>query len=141
MPKLADTKDLPLEKRIEALEPAREVVKDRFKAERMKQLADFEKKTLNQKRRPTINERVMLKLDFHRRKGGKQAAIRAFGPYIVTKIDKDQIHCTIIREAAEQDQDGTVVRIDQLIPIGDRQCTPVYSSLDFAGSKKSPPHA
>jgi hypothetical protein len=131
-------KNLPTEKRLEIVQKAREVVRERYKAERMKQLADYDKKVLNQKRRPATNERVMRRLDIHRRKGGKQAAVRAVGPYVVTKIDKDGVHATIINELAPENDEGTRVRIDELIPIGDRQCTPVYSSLDFISKKEKP---
>jgi hypothetical protein len=139
LPNPYNEKTLPIDKRLEIVQKARDIVKERFKTERMKQLADFEKKALSQKRRPVINERVMRVLDVHRRKGGKQAAVRAFGPYIVTKIEKDCVHAVIISELTPDGDEGTRVRIDELIPIGDRQCTPVYSTLDFVTKKDETP--
>jgi hypothetical protein len=122
---------LPLDKRLQIIDKARDIVKRRFATERMKQLADFEQKVMNQKRRPNINERVMRRLDIHRRRGGKQAAIRAYGPYVVSRVDKDGVHATIVSEQAQNDDEGIRVRIDELIPIKDRVCTPIYSSLDM----------
>jgi hypothetical protein len=73
----------------------------------------------------------MRRLDIHRRRGGKQAAIRAYGPYVVSRVDKDGVHATIVSEQAQNDDEGIRVRIDELIPIKDRVCTPIYSSLDM----------
>jgi hypothetical protein len=139
LPNPYNEKNLPIDRRVEIVQKARDIVKERFKAERMKQLADFEKKALSQKRRPIVNERVMRMLDPHRRKGGKQAAVRAVGPYIVTKIEKDCVHAIIISELKPDGDEGTRVRIDELIPIADRQCTPVYSTLDFVKQDNETP--
>lgn len=57
--------------------------------------------------------------------------MRAVGPYVIPKIDKDSVHTTIINELAPESDEGMHVLIDELIPIGDRQCMLVYSSLDF----------
>ncbi|MCA9368462.1 transposase family protein, partial [Candidatus Kaiserbacteria bacterium] len=135
LPNPYDGKSLPLANRLQIAERAREIVRERFRAERMHQLAEYDRKRSKQKRHPRVADRVMRLLDVHRRQGGKQAAVRAFGPYVITRINKDRVHCTIVGEQAVEGADGIEVRIDELVPIGDRPCTPIYSSMDVSGRK------
>lgn len=62
---------------MEIVQKEREIVKERFKAKQMKQLADVEKKPLLQKCRPVTNKHAMRMLDIQHCKGRKQAAMQA----------------------------------------------------------------
>ena len=99
-------KDVPLERRLQIAERAREIVRERFEAERMHQLAEFERTKSKVRKLPAVTDRVMRVLDFHKRSGGKQAVVRAFGPYVITRIDKDRLHCTIVSELAGSSGEG-----------------------------------
>jgi hypothetical protein len=121
---------------IEEYENACLIVKQNHLANRMKQLADFNKNKSDKKRQnPKINERVMKLIDVNRLKEGKQASIKAYGPYIITDIDKDNRHAYIISEFGPKGQDSIRVRWEELVPIGDRICTPIYSPDDIVKSE------
>lgn len=77
----------------------------------------------------------MKLIELNRLKDGKQAAVKAYGPYVITDIDKDNRHAYIIQEFGPKDQTSIRVRWEELVPIGDRICTPIYSPTDIVKSK------
>jgi hypothetical protein len=87
---------------------------------------------------PKVNERVFKILPLQKREGGKLAPIRAVGPYFIAKLDKDKIHALIVPQYRMDDErhDGERVKVNDLIPIGERICTPVFANVDFATRKK-----
>ena len=51
--------------------------------------------------------------------------------WIITEIDKDNRHAFIIQENGTKNQESVRVRWEELVPIGDRICTPIYSPTDI----------
>ena len=77
-----------------------------------------------------IGDRVMRTCTADRMKGGKQTAIRYFGPYVVRSIEKDGVHCQIVREI---DPEGNSERthIRNLVISKGRSCIPIYPNEDI----------
>ncbi len=129
---------LPVEKRarslrdiIEEYEVVKKIVQRKHLATRLKQMAEFERTKSPKKRHdPKIGERVMRLIELNRLKEGKQAAVKAYGPYVIADIDKDQRHAYIVNEFGGEKQESTRVRWEELVPIGDRTCTPIYAAQD-----------
>ena len=75
--------------------------------------------------------RVMHMCPAVRYKEGKQIAVRYFGPYIVTNIDNDGIHCNIVKESSP---DGVPERVHMklLVVIDKNRLTvPIYPAEDL----------
>ena len=132
LPLPKETEEKSLKDIIEEYERICEIVKNNHISTRLKQLADFDRvKSVRKRQNPKINERVMKMIELNRLKDGKQAAVKAYGPYIITDIDKDNRHAYIIQEFGPKNQDSIRVRWEELVPIGDRICTPIYSPTDI----------
>ena len=120
-----------LKTRLEEYEMMKEVVRKKHLATRLKQMAEFEKNKSSKRRHdPKIGERVMRCIELNRLKEGKQSAVKVYGPYIITNLDKDRRHAYILNEFGGENQEAIRVRWEELIPIGDRMCTPIYASSD-----------
>jgi hypothetical protein len=117
---------------IEEYEAICKIVRNKHLSTRLKQLADFNRiKSPKRRHNPKPNERVMKLIEIPRLKEGKQSAVKAYGPYIITEIDKDNRHAYIVSEFGPKNQEGMRVRWEELVPIGDRICTPIYSPNDI----------
>jgi hypothetical protein len=77
-----------------------------------------------------IGDRVMRTCAADRMKGGKQTAVRYFGPYIVVAVEDDGVHCQIVREI---DPEGNSERIhlSNLVLAKDRSSIPIFPSEDI----------
>jgi transposase InsO family protein len=77
-----------------------------------------------------IGDRVMRTCAADKMKGGKQTAIRYFGPYIVSSVEDDGVHCHIVREI---DPEGNAERIhlSNLVLAKDRNSIPIFPSEDI----------
>jgi transposase InsO family protein len=140
MPQLEDqTSDEKRATNLITIEKAKHEVLRRFEANHKRQIAEFMRDHTKKKRDcPKVNERVFKILPLQKREGGKLAPIRAVGPFFIAKLDKDKIHALIVPQYRMDDErhDGERVKVNDLIPIGERICTPVFANVDFATRKK-----
>jgi hypothetical protein len=77
-----------------------------------------------------IGDTVMRICAADKIKGGKQTAVRYFGPYVVSSIEEDGVHCHIVREI---DPEGNSERIhigNLVIPRG-KSCIPIFPNEDI----------
>ena len=84
-------------------------------------------------RKPHIlkkGERVLRVCAADKKKLGKQAAVRYFGPYIVVEILEDGVHANVVREI-EPDSIVEKIHIKNLVPARDRVCIPIYPAADI----------
>ena len=122
-----------------SIEDAKNEVLKKFEAIHKKQIAEFMRDHSKKKRDcPKVNERVFKILPLQKREGGKLAPVRAVGPYFIAKLEKDRIHALIVPQYRADDIScpGERVKINDLIPIGNRICTPVFANSDFALKNK-----
>ena len=78
----------------------------------------------------TIGDRVMRTCAADKIKGGKQTAVRYFGPYIVSNIEDDGVHCQIVREI-DPEGNSERIHISNLVISKERNCIPIFPNEDI----------
>ena len=129
-----DSDDANRADRFVKVEIAKEEVVKKFEAIHRKQIADFMRNHSGKKRDdPKVGEKVFKILPIQKRDGGKLAPVRAVGPYFISKLDKTRTHATIVQQYADDgvSKPSEHVKINDLIPIGNRIVTPVFANTDF----------
>jgi transposase InsO family protein len=75
-------------------------------------------------------DRVLRVCLADKKKLGKQAAVRYFGPYIVVEILQDGVHANIVREI-DPESKVEQIHIKNLVLAKDRVCVPIYPAADI----------
>ena len=84
----------------------------------------------------TAGHRVMRMCPAVKHKEGKQLAVRYYGPYVISSVDKDGIHCMIIKET-EPKSEPKKVHFKYLVSLKkDRVMVPIYPVEDLV--RKAP---
>ena len=77
-----------------------------------------------------VGDTVMRTCAADKMKGGKQTAIRYFGPYVVRSIEEDGVHCQIVREI-DPEGNSERIHIGNLVISKGRSCIPIYPNEDI----------
>ena len=105
-------------------------------AEKRQQLCERAKKAYDKStskmtpRYVVAGDRVLRTCAAHFHKGGKQTALRYFGPYIVSYVEPDGVHAELVREIDPEGKSERV-HISTLVPLKDRVCTSVFPPDDI----------
>lgn len=78
----------------------------------------------------SVGDKVMRTCAADMKKGGKQTAVRYFGPYIVTNVMDDGVHAFIVKEIDPEGQ-AERIHISNLVLVKDRTCVPVFPNEDI----------
>ena len=79
---------------------------------------------------PKEGDRVYRKSPHDTVKEGKRTAVRCFGPYIVTKVEDDGVHCLIKKELFPDSQEERVLT-SWLMPARDKVLVHIYPKTDL----------
>ena len=110
---------------------AAEIVTERRDKLQEKALKAYDKSTGKVTPRHVVEgDRVLRTCASDMHKGGKQTAVRYFGPYIVTHVHTDGVHAEIVREI-DPEAKTERIHISKLVPLKDRVIIPIFPSEDI----------